>query len=75
MELALLVGYVFSPTSPSELVNHISSRGDMEEVYDRYSGLPEMREAIEKWETHLTYIFAAQTTEVLGIAESNGSQD
>jgi hypothetical protein len=41
----------------------ISSCGDMEEVYDRYSYLPEMRETIEESETHLAYILIAQTSE------------
>jgi hypothetical protein len=42
-----LVGYL------NAMVNHISSRSDMEQVYDRHTYLPEMREAIEKWERSL----------------------
>jgi len=35
------------------MVNHISARTDMEETYDLYTYLPEMREAMEKWEAFL----------------------
>jgi integrase len=38
------------PDIAERLVNHISARTDMEETYDLYTYLPEMREAIEKWE-------------------------
>jgi hypothetical protein len=41
----------------------ISARGDVEELYDHYSYLPEIRETIENWETHLAYILTAQTSE------------
>jgi hypothetical protein len=39
--------------------------------------LPEMRETIEKWETHLAYILTAQTSDSTRAAWwiSNGSQD
>jgi hypothetical protein len=36
------------PDIAERLVNHISARTDMEETY--YTNLPEMREAMEKWE-------------------------
>jgi len=38
------------PDIAERLVNHISARTDMEETYDLYTYLPEMREAMEKWE-------------------------
>jgi integrase len=45
-----------APHIAERLVNHISARGNMEEVYDRWTYMPEMRQAIEKWEAHLTTI-------------------
>ena len=39
------------PDIVERLVNHASARSEMEETYDLYTYLPEMREAIEKWET------------------------
>jgi integrase len=38
------------PDIAERLVNHVSARTDMEETYDLYTYLPEMREAMEKWE-------------------------
>jgi integrase len=38
------------PDIAERLVNHVSARTDMEETYDLYQYLPEMREAMEKWE-------------------------
>ena len=35
------------------MVNHISSRTEMEETYDLYTYIPEMREAMDKWEAFL----------------------
>lgn len=45
------------PDIAERLVNHISARTEMEEVYDLYTYLPEMWEAIEKWEGHLADLF------------------
>jgi integrase len=39
------------PDIAERLVNHASARTEMEETYDLYTYLPEMREAMEKWET------------------------
>jgi integrase len=39
------------PDIAERLVNHASSRSEMEETYDLYTYLPEMREAMETWET------------------------
>lgn len=36
--------------------NHTSARTEMEETYDLYTYLPEMREAIEKWKTFVKAI-------------------
>lgn len=38
------------PDIAERLVNHSSARTEMEETYDLYAYLPEMREAMEKWE-------------------------
>jgi integrase len=45
-----------TPHIAERLVNHISARSDMEEVYDLYQYLPEMRAAAELWEGHLENI-------------------
>ena len=41
------------PDIAERLVNHVSARTEMEETYDLYTYLPEMREAMEKWEHFL----------------------
>lgn len=41
------------PDIAERLVNHVSSRTEMEETYDLWSYLPEMREAMDKWESHV----------------------
>jgi integrase len=41
------------PDIAERLVNHISARTEMEETYDLYTYLPEMREAMETWEAFL----------------------
>jgi hypothetical protein len=38
------------PDIAERLVNHASARSEMEETYDLYTYLPEMRNAMEKWE-------------------------
>jgi integrase len=38
------------PDIAERMVNHITARTDMEETYDLYTYLPEMWEAMEKWE-------------------------
>lgn len=45
------------PDIAERLVNHISSRTEVEEVYDLHTYLPEMREAMGKWEAFLTKLF------------------
>jgi hypothetical protein len=45
-----------SPDIAERLVNHISARTEMEETYDLYTYLPEMREAMEKWEAFVRSI-------------------
>jgi hypothetical protein len=49
-----------APHIAERLVNHISARTDMERTYDLYRYLPEMREAMDKWETHIAKIIAAE---------------
>lgn len=43
------------------LVNHVTgaNRNDLDEIYDRYDYLDEKREALQKWEEHLTKILIA----------------
>jgi integrase len=38
------------PDIAERLVNHASARTEMEETYDLYTYLPEMREAMDRWE-------------------------
>jgi integrase len=38
------------------LVNHISAQSDMEQTYDVWTYLPEMRKAMELWEGHLSKV-------------------
>jgi integrase len=51
------------PDIAERIVNHISSRTEMEETYDLYTYIPEMREAMEKWEA-----FLASVTSPIAIA-------
>jgi integrase len=44
------------PDIAERVVNHVSSRSDLEETYDRYSYLPEMRAALAKWEAYVAAI-------------------
>jgi hypothetical protein len=44
--------------SPNALVNHVSYRSDVEEVYDHYRHLPEMCEAMRIWEAHVASVIA-----------------
>lgn len=41
------------PDIAERLVNHVSSRSEMEETCDLWSYLPEMREAMGRWESYL----------------------
>jgi hypothetical protein len=40
-----------APHIAERVVNHISARTDMDRTYDLYKYLPEMRAAIELWES------------------------
>jgi hypothetical protein len=51
------------PDIAERLVNHISARTEMEETYDLYTYLPEMREAMEKWEVFLQTIIGGTNVE------------
>jgi hypothetical protein len=44
------------PDIAERMVNHISARTEMEETYDLYTYLPEMREAMESWEAFVQAI-------------------
>jgi integrase len=45
-----------APHIGERLVNHVSARTDMEETYDLWRYMPEMRAAMELWENHLKAI-------------------
>lgn len=47
------------PDIAERVLNHISARSDMEETYDIWSYLPEMRSAMLLWEDHLSQLFSA----------------
>jgi integrase len=49
------------PDIAERLVNHASARTEMEETYDLYTYMPEMREAMEKWEAFLHGLLADDT--------------
>jgi integrase len=54
------------PGIAERLVNHISARTEMEETYDLYTYLPEMREAMERWEAFVqTTVSIMPTTQDL----------
>jgi integrase len=42
------------PDIAERLVNHISARTEMEEVYDQHTYMEEMRDAMERWERHIS---------------------
>jgi integrase len=41
------------PHISERILNHISSRGELEDTYDLYRFLPEMRDAMDLWEGHV----------------------
>jgi len=45
-----------APHIAERLVNHLSSRSDMEQVYDRYRYLPEMRAAMQAHENFIAQL-------------------
>jgi integrase len=49
-----------APHIAERFVNHISARTDMERTYDVYAYMPEMQDAIEKWESHLANFIIPQ---------------
>jgi integrase len=51
------------PDIAERLVNHISARSEMEETYDLHTYMPEMREAMEKWEAFLQTIITGTNVE------------
>jgi integrase len=44
------------PFLAERMVNHVSSRSAMEAIYDRHTYLPEMREAVNKYEAWLKHL-------------------
>lgn len=47
------------PDIAERLVNHVSARTEMEETYDLWTYMGEMRDAIEKWEVFLSSLATA----------------
>lgn len=45
------------PDIAERVLNHVSSRTEVEDTYDLNLYLPELRDAMEKWEAHLTVLF------------------
>jgi integrase len=45
-----------APHIAERLVNHVSFRSDVEEVYDHYRYLPELGDAMQKWQAHVMAI-------------------
>ena len=43
-----------APHIKEALLNHIAAKSEVEAIYDHYAYLPEKRQAIERWEAHLT---------------------
>lgn len=52
-----------APHIAERLVNHVSAKTEMEETYDLYKFLPEMREAMEKHEDHIRALCVALSVE------------
>ena len=50
------------PHIAERLVNHVSAKSEMEETYDLGLILPEMREAMNRWEEKLQKIFAGEAS-------------
>jgi integrase len=46
------------PHIAERLICHISSTSELEEIYDRHTYLPEMRDAVAKYEAYLTALLA-----------------
>ncbi|TQF27452.1 hypothetical protein UNPF46_30800 [Bradyrhizobium sp. UNPF46] len=47
------------PDIAERLVNHVSSRSEMEETYDLWTYLPEMREAMQRWESNMNSLITS----------------
>jgi uncharacterized protein Usg len=45
------------PDIAERVLNHISSRTEVEDIYDLNLYLPELRNAMEFWERHISSIF------------------
>jgi len=52
-----------APHIAERLVNHISARSDMEQTYDIWTYLPEMRSAMLLYEQHLSALLSGSRTE------------
>jgi len=49
------------PDIAERLVNHINARSDMEQVYDRYTYIPEMREAVKRYDEWFSALISSCT--------------
>ena len=53
------------PWISERILNHVSSREPLEETYDQYDPIDEKREALLKWETHLSKVLNLPTSGAL----------
>jgi hypothetical protein len=51
------------PHIAERLVNHLSAQSDMEQVYDRYTYMPEMRAAVDRYEEWFSKLIAGTQQE------------
>ena len=49
------------PYIAERLVNHVNARSDMELVYDRYTYMPEMRAAVQRFDDWFSALIGPQT--------------
>jgi integrase len=49
-----------APHIAERLVNHINSRSDMEQIYDRWTYMPEMKAAVDRYDEFLRNLFRVE---------------
>jgi integrase len=49
------------PHIAERIINHVSSRSQLEEIYDQYKYLPEMRQAASNFDSHVANIVRSQS--------------
>ena len=53
-----------APHIAERMVNHVNSRSDVEKIYDRWTYVPELRDAIERFEAWFTNLLEQKKNEV-----------